>query len=238
MQKRKLDDKPIQPSLIRRPAADNRAIEAALELIINSKNPIILAGNGTIRKRASNRLRVLVENLGIGVINTFMGKGSVSSEDKHSLFTIGLGSGDYNNLAIDESDLVIAIGYDLVEYSPSAWNRLEGGNKKIIHIDYTPAEVDRDYLPNVEIVSDLAGALYQLNKALIEKKGRNELPLFNIKSRGKLRQEMSEHLDKNNNDESFPMKPQRVLADVKKVLGDDIILSDVGAHKMWVAQRI
>ena len=62
---------------------------------------IILAGNGTIRKRASNRLRILVENLGIGVINTFMGKGSVSSEDKHSLFTIGLGSGDYNNLAIE-----------------------------------------------------------------------------------------------------------------------------------------
>ena len=87
-------------------------------------------------------------------------------------------------------------------------------------------------------MADLAGALYQLNKALIEKKGRNELPLFNIKSRGKLRQEMSEHLDKNNNDKSFPMKPQRVLADVKKVLGkDDIILSDVGAHKMWVARE-
>ena len=231
-------DKPIKPSLIRRPAADNRAIEAALEIIINSKNPIILAGNGTIRKRASNRLRILVENLGIGVINTFMGKGSVSSEDKHSLFTIGLGSGDYNNLAIDESDLVIAIGYDLVEYSPSAWNRIEGGNKKIIHIDYTPAEVDRDYLPNVEIISDLAGALYQLNKALVQKVGRDQLPLFDISSRNKLRTQMSKHLDKNNDNDAFPMKPQRVLADVKKVLGkDDIILSDVGAHKMWVARE-
>ena len=94
-----------------------------------------------------------------------MGKGSVSSEDKHSLFTIGLGSGDYNNLAIDESDLVIAIGYDLVEYSPSAWNRLEGGNKKIIHIDYTPAEVDRDYLPNVEIVADLAGGIIPIKQS-------------------------------------------------------------------------
>ena len=92
------------------------------------------------------------------MINTFMGKGSISSNDKHSLFTIGLGSGDYNNLAIDESDLVIAIGYDLVEYSPSAWNKLKG--KKVIHIDYTPAEVDRDYLPNVEIIADLAGAFF------------------------------------------------------------------------------
>ena len=81
-------------------------------------------------------------------------------------------------------------------------------------------------------------ALYQLNKALIEKKGRSELPYVQHKIRGKLRQKMSEHLDKNNNDKSFPMKPQRVLADVKKVLGnDDIILSDVGAHKMWVARE-
>ncbi len=236
--KEEIKDTPIKPTLIRRPAADNRAIEMALNLILDSKNPIILAGNGTIRKRASNRLRVLVENLGIGVINTFMGKGSVSFKDKHSLFTIGLGSGDYNNLAIDESDLVIAVGYDLVEYSPSAWNRIEGREKKIIHIDYTPAEVDRDYLPNVEIIADLAGALYQLNLALINKVSRNQLPLFNIDSRAKLRSKMLNHLDKNNEDNSFPMKPQRVLADIKKVLGeDDIILSDVGAHKMWVARE-
>lgn len=236
--KEDIKDEPIKPILIRRPAADNRAIEAALDLIIESKNPIILAGNGTIRKRASNRLRALVDNLGIGVINTFMGKGSISFENKHSLFTIGLGSGDYNNLAIDESDLVIAIGYDLVEYSPSAWNRIEGGNKKIIHIDYTPAEVDRDYLPNVEIISDLAGALYQLNKALLNRLSQTNLPLFNIDSRKKLRTEMLNHLNKNNSDESFPMKPQRVLADVRSVMSDsDILLSDVGAHKMWVARE-
>ena len=118
--KEEINDKPIKPTLIRRPAADYRAIDEALELIFSSKNPIILAGNGTVRKRASNRLRILAKNLGIGVINTFMGKGAVSKEDEHCLFTIGLGSGDFNNLAIDESDLVIAIGYDLVEYSPSA----------------------------------------------------------------------------------------------------------------------
>ena len=233
-----IDEKPIKPILTRRPAADNRAIQEALNLIIDSKNPIILAGNGTIRKRASNRLRVLVENLGIGVINTFMAKGSVSYKDKHSLFTIGLGSGDYNNLAIDESDLVIAIGYDLVEYSPSAWNRIEGGEKKIIHIDFSPAEIDKDYLPNVEVIGDLAGALYQLNKALTERMSKKDLPLFKIESRQKLRSEMAKDLDKNDNDDSFPMKPQRILADVRKVMGgEDILLSDVGAHKMWVARH-
>ena len=236
--KEEVDENPIKPSLIRRPAADNRAISEAIDLIISAKNPIILAGNGTIRKRASHRLRTLVENLGVGVINTFMGKGSVSSDDEHSLFTIGLGSGDYNNLAIDESDLVIAIGYDLVEYSPSAWNRIEKGQKNVIHIDYTPAEVDRNYLPNVEIIADLAGALYQLNHALVEKIGEKNLPLFKIKSREKARLTMLNHLNQDNNDDSFPMKPQRVLSDVRKVMnGNDILLSDVGAHKMWVARE-
>lgn len=236
--KEEVNENPIKPILIRRPAADNRAVNEAIDLIISAKNPIILAGNGTIRKRASHRLRALVQNLGVGVINTFMGKGSVSSNDEHSLFTIGLGSGDYNNLAIDESDLVIAIGYDLVEYSPSAWNRIEKGQKNVIHIDYTPAEVDRNYLPNVEIIADLAGALYQLNNALVEKVGEKNLPLFKIKSREKARTTMLNHLNQDNDDDSFPMKPQRVLSDVRKVMdGNDIVLSDVGAHKMWVARE-
>ena len=127
-----------------------------------------------------------------------MGKGSISMDDEHCLFTIGLEVGTIITFAIDESDLVIAAGYDLVEYSPSAWNRIEKGKKKIIHIDYTPAEIDRDYLPNVEIVSDLAGALYQINKALIERTGRQNSFLFDIKSRKKLRDLMQNDLNLDN----------------------------------------
>ena len=235
--KEEILDEPIKPTLIRRPAADYRAVNDALDLILKSKNPIILAGNGTVRKRASNRLRILAKNLGIGVVNTFMGKGGVSMDDPHCLFTIGLGSGDFNNLAIDESDLIIAIGYDLVEYSPSAWNRLKN-KKNIIHIDYTAAEIDKDYLPNVEIISDLAAALYQLNKKLVEKIGKKKLPLFNINKRKKLRQVMVTDLELSNYDNSFPMKPQRILCEVRKFMKkDDILLSDVGAHKMWVARE-
>ena len=236
--KEKIIDRPIEPTLIRRPAADYRAVNDALDLILKSKNPIILAGNGTVRKRASNRLRVLTKNLGIGVVNTFMGKGGISKNDDHCLFTIGLGSGDFNNLAIDESDLVITIGYDLVEYSPSSWNRLKKKKKKIIHIDYAPAEIDKDYLPDVEIISDLAAALYQLNKRLLEKINKNKLPLFNIKKRRKLRNLMIKDLELNDNNNSFPMKPQRILSEVRKFMDDDdILLSDVGAHKMWVARE-
>ena len=111
-------------------------------------------------------------------------------------------------------------------------------SKNVIHIDYTPAEVDRNYIPNVEIIADLAGALYQLNKALVEKVGKNNIPIFDIKSREKARSTMLNHLNQDNEDDSFPMKPQRVLSDVRKVMNeDDIILSDVGAHKMWVARE-
>ena len=149
-----------------------------------------------------------------------------------------MGSGDYNNLAIDESDLVIAIGYDLVEYSPSTWNRKNKKNKKIIHIDYTPAEIDKDYLPNVEIISDLAGALYQLNKSLIERVKNRDLPLFKKETRISLRNKMLKDLNKYNSNDSFPMKPQRIISDIRKILNhDDILISDVGAHKMWVARH-
>ena len=89
--------------------------------------------------------------------------------------------------------------------------------KKIIHIDFSPAEIDKDYLPNVEVIGDLAGALYQLNKALLERLDTRQLPLFKIESRQKLRSEMAKDLDKNDKDNSFPMKPQRILLMLEKL---------------------
>ncbi len=234
--KEEIDDSPMTPSKVRRPAADHKAIAAAVDLIVNSKKPIILAGNGSIRKRAASQLQRLAAKAGIGVVNTFMGKGAVPMDNKHCLFTMGLGSGDYNNLAFDDADLVISVGYDLVEYSPEAWNRTNAASKKIIHIDFLPAEVDRDYQPNVEIVGDLADALWQLNEEL-NKRVKDKLPLFDVASRQKLRDQMVDDFEAEKNDDSFPVKPQRILWDVRQVLhADDILLSDVGAHKMWIAR--
>jgi acetolactate synthase-1/2/3 large subunit len=231
-----IDDAPMAPSKVRRPAADHKAIAAAVDLIVKARNPIILAGNGSVRKRAASQLQRMASKAGIGVVNTFMGKGAVPMDDKHCLFTMGLGSGDYNNLAFDDADLVISVGYDLVEYSPAAWNRTNAESKKIIHIDFLPAEVDRDYQPAVEIVSDLADALWQLNEEL-NTRLTGKLPLFDVASRQKLRNQMVDDFEAEKNDDSFPVKPQRILWDVRQVLhADDILLSDVGAHKMWVAR--
>ena len=234
----KLDvgDTPLTPVKVRRPAADHKAIAQAVDLIGKASNPIILAGNGAIRKRAAAQLSRLAQKTGIGVVNTFMGKGAVSMHDEHCLYTMGLGSGDYNNLAFDDADLVISCGYDLVEYSPSAWNRKNQETKKIIHIDFWEAEVDKDYQPDVEVVGDLADALWQLNEAL-NQRFEGKLPLFDVKKRSDLRETLTQDFAAEKDDTSIPVKPQKILWDVRQVLGDeDILLSDVGAHKMWISR--
>ena len=231
--KEKIEGKPMEAIKTRRPAADHKAIARAVDLIAGSRSPIVLAGNGAVRKRAAKQLRRLAHKAGIGVVNTFMGKGSIAMSDEHCLFTIGLQSRDYINLAMDEADLVIAVGYDLVEYSPSFWNP---GDKKIVHIDFEPAEVDEDYRVTIEVVSDIADALWQINEEINRRYGKR-LPLFDIRSRAKLRQAMLDDFAAEKDDKSFPVKPQRVVWDVREVMGpSDIVLSDVGAHKMWVAR--
>ncbi|NQU69314.1 MAG: acetolactate synthase large subunit, partial [Rhodospirillales bacterium] len=218
----------------RRPAADHKAITQALDIIENAKNPIVLAGNGALRKRASTQLRRFAEKTGIGVVNTFMGKGAVAMSDPHCLFTMGLQGGDYINLAFDDADVVIAVGYDLVEYAPELWNPKR--DKTIIHIDFDPAEIDMDYPVTLDIVSDLADALWQLNEE-IDRRSTSVEPLFDIGRLQGLRQQISDDLAFEADDMSFPYKPQRILNDVRKFLGPaDIVLSDVGAHKMWVAR--
>ena len=224
----------IEPRKTRRAAADHKAVKAAVEAIMNAKNPIILSGNGAIRKRASNQLRRLAEKTGVRVVNTFMGKGAVSRHDPHCLYTIGLQGQDHVNEALYNADVVVAIGYDLVEYAPKLWNKQ---NKKIIvHIDFWPAEIDEDYIVDVEVVSDVADALWQINE-LFDDQHKDKLPLFNINDNQQLRNTIADDFAMEKDDKSFPMKPQKVLWDIRKVLDpSDILLSDVGAHKMWIAR--
>lgn len=234
--KEEIADTPMNPNKVRRPAADHKAVKAAVDLIATAKRPIILAGNGAIRKRAAKQLQRMAHKLGVGVVNTFMGKGAIPMDDPHCLFTMGLGSGDYNNLAFDDADVVISCGYDLVEYGPAAWNRTNKDAKKIVHVDFWPAEVDRDYPADVEVVGDLADSLWQMNEE-INKRYEGKMPVFDIGMRKELRDTMSNDFAAEKDDTAFPVKPQKILWDVREVMGpDDILLSDVGAHKMWISR--
>ena len=226
--------RPMTVTKTRRAAADHKAVAQAVDLIAAAKSPIILAGNGAVRKRAAKQLQRLAHKAGIGVVNTFMGKGALPRSDDHCLMTMGLQGRDYINVALDEADLVIAVGYDLVEYSPSFWN-LHGG-KKIIHIDFWPAEVDQDYPVDADVVADVADALWQINEDLNQRFG-DKLPLFDIGTRKKLRDAILDDFAMEKDDTAFPMKPQKILWDVRAFLGPgDILLSDVGAHKMWISR--
>ncbi|MDC0073274.1 acetolactate synthase large subunit [Alphaproteobacteria bacterium] len=225
---------PMKVQKTRRAAADHKAIKEAIEIISKAKNPLILAGNGAVRKRAAKQVLRFAHKTGIGVVNTFMGKGAVPRNDSHCLFTLGLQGKDHINGEIDKSDLIIAIGYDLVEFAPSAWNKV--GDKKIIHIDFLPAEIDSSYPVDVDIVADVADAMWQLNEAMNDKHETN-LPLFDINDRSKLRNTILEDFAMEKESTAFPMKPQKILWDVRNFLDpEDILLSDVGAHKMWVSR--
>lgn len=233
---KEIEGKPMTANKTRRPAADHKAIQMAVDLIAKAESPIILAGNGAVRKRAATQLRHLAQNSGIGVVNTFMGKGAVPRDDEHCLFTMGLQGRDYINVAMDETDLIITVGYDLVEYAPEFFNR--HADKKIIHIDFLPAEIDHFYNVELDIVSDVADALWQINEELNNRfNNADRLPLFNILERQKLRKAILDDFAMEKNDQSFPMKPQRILWDTREVLApEDILLSDVGAHKMWISR--
>jgi len=222
----------MQPQRYRRPVADDKAVDRAFARISQAKRPIIIAGNGCIRKRASKQLRMFCEKTGIGVISTFMAKGCVDMDAPYCLYTIGLGSKDVVACAVEASDLVITLGYDMVEYHPYLWN--PDGGKDVVHIDFLPAEIDADYHPETEVIGDLAHTLWMLN----ERADASGLSL-NLTQQAATRRDISAELEHHKDDDAEGLiKPQKVIWDVRQAMGPfDILLSDVGAHKMWIARH-
>ncbi|MBX4268531.1 acetolactate synthase large subunit [Clostridium estertheticum] len=204
------------------------SIKRAADAISSAKNPVIIAGNGIIRSKASKALTEMVEKLRIPVANTFMAKGVVSYKNPLSLWSIGLAQRDYVNRFFEKVDLVIAVGYDIVEYDPKKWNKNE--NIKIIHIAEENAEVNKCYIPEVEVIGDIS---YSINEiSALAHRVLEPVVALHIKTK------MEANYESYANDFSYPMKPQKILYDLRKVMGDDdIVISDVGAHKMWIARH-
>jgi acetolactate synthase-1/2/3 large subunit len=224
---------PMQPRRFRRSVPDDKIVDHAFAMLESAKRPVILAGNGCIRKRASKQLRLFCEKTGIGVISTFMAKGCVDMDAEYCLYTVGLGSKDYISRAIDDADLVITLGFDMVEYHPELWN--EAGDKTIIHADFLAAEIDDNYHPTVELIGDLAHTLWMLN----ERAAKSGKLVFELDGQRQARAHMTRDFEQYRDDrQSGTIRPQKALWDVREVMGPrDILLSDVGAHKMWIARH-
>jgi acetolactate synthase I/II/III large subunit len=231
--KQDLDDEPIVPGMkVRRPAAEEKAVARALELLAAAERPIVLAGHGCVRTRVSKQLNALVDATGMSAAMTFMGKGAISDRHPQSLFAAGLGARDHVIDAFEQADCVLAIGYDFTEWHPEKWN--VGSRKEVVHLDFQPAEVDAHYRPAVEVVGDLANALWQINAGLTDAHRDKGWPAL-----AELRRTLEfEILEEFSLDGGFPVKPQRALHDIRAELADDdVLISDVGAHKMWTARH-
>lgn len=220
-------EQPLARKVITPETAIDEQIEAAARIISSAKNPVILAGSGVIRSHASEMLTQFAEKLKLPVINTMMAKGAVPFDNPYSLWTVGIPLEDYQAKVLEEASLVIAVGYDIIEYNPAKWNIKHAD---IVHIDMMPADINKHYQPEVEVVGDIPNALSRIMK----KSSRLQEPEFALRIREKMVKEHESYAD----DMSFPVKPQKVLTDVRQVMGkDDIVISDVGAHKVWIARH-
>jgi acetolactate synthase-1/2/3 large subunit len=224
-----VDGHPLQRDAQEKTYASYRSLNAAAMAISKAKNPLILVGNGTIRAQASEALTEFATTLNIPVANTFMGKGAVPYTHPLSLWTVGLQQRDIITCAFEQSDLVIAVGYDLIEYSPKKWN--PEGTTPIIHIGMEAAEIDSSYIPLVEVVGDISDSLMDILKRA-DRQGKSTSVTTG------LRTQLVKEYEKYAHDEGFPIKPQKIIHDLRQVMGpEDIVISDVGAHKMWMARH-
>lgn len=213
------------------PAAQPEPAEAdvahAAALIREARRPIVLAGNGIVRQNAGGALRSFVRATGLRVAETFMGKGLLAADDPQSLGAVGLQAGDYAMAGFGAADLVIAVGYDLVEHAPRFWN--PGGDLRIVCVDSLPAETDAHFVPEVELVGNVGATLDRLAAAC----GRLE----HVGGADGLRALVGGWLARAEHDQAFPMCPPRILFELRRALArEDLVISDVGLHKLWIGR--
>ncbi|MDH3632168.1 MAG: acetolactate synthase large subunit, partial [Gammaproteobacteria bacterium] len=201
-------------------------ISQAAEIISSANYPIVMAGNGVVRANANDALVGFAEKLNIPVATTFMAKGSIPFSHELSLGTVGLQAQDYVACGFDRADVVICIGYDMIEYHPHLWN--QNKTARIIHIDMSAAEVDEHYILECGVVGDIGAALTAI--------AAEATPQAELKAQV-LRETIVTELNSHESNDAFPLSPQRIILDLRKALNaDDIVVSDVGAHKMWMAR--
>lgn len=217
---------PLKRQSPRAPYPPPDKVEQAAALLGEARSPILLAGNGVVRAGASAALRAFAEKLNVPVANTFMAKGVLPASHPLSLGSVGLQSRDHADTGFDVADVILCVGYDMVEYPPELWRPQKQG--RLIHVDRTPAEVDEHYVLDVGVIGDIGESLEQIAERVTPRECSPVLKLREV-----IEAEFSAHAG----DTAFPVKPQKLVWDLRRVLrDDDIVISDVGAHKMWMAR--
>ncbi|PSQ49378.1 acetolactate synthase large subunit [Halobacteriales archaeon SW_6_65_15] len=215
---------------VRRPEPDVPSLDRVRELLADADRPIVVAGNGAVRTDASAELRSFVETYDLPVAATYMGKGAVSDDSEHSLLTLDSGDHEEASDAIESADLVIAVGYDVAEHDPADWN--PEGETTVVHVDSEPAEVYERYNPTVEVVSDIAAAVRELAAACDDIDAEFETDWYDD-----LREHVLEDVTADREPDD-PFTVRGVLPVLREAMArEDVLISDVGSHKLAIAQN-
>lgn len=218
----------IPASYSRRPLAEDKAVAHAAAAIMRARHPLLMIGAGANRKTTARQLRALIAKLRLPFFTTQMGKGVVDETDPLWLGNAALSDHDFVHRAIDAADCIVNIGHDVIEKPPFF---MREGRRTVIHVNYAGAEVDAVYFPQIEVVGDIANAVWQLSEAL------QPQPHWDFAFFDRVRNALDAQIDERNADPRYPLVPQRLVADVRTAMGErDIVCLDNGLYKLWFAR--
>ncbi len=213
----------------RRPAAEEKAVRIAVEMIEAAKHPLILIGAGANRKRTSKMLHAFIDKTGIPFFTTQMGKGVIPDHHPLALGTAALSANDYLHCAVEYADLIINVGHDVVEKPPFI---MSNGTQRVIHVNFSPARVDAIYFPQHEVVGDIANAIWQMSERM-KKQSHWDFAYY-----VRVQQELRAHIAECSHDDHVPLFPQRIVADLRAVVPEDgMVTLDNGMYKLWFARN-
>ena len=219
----------LKPSVARRPIAEYKAISSAISMIENAQSPLLLIGAGANRKLTAKMLREFVDKTCIPFVTTQMGKGVLNESDSRFAGNTALSDGDFVHRAIERADLIINVGHDVVEKPPFFMHH---NDKKVIHVNFDSAAVDPVYFPQLEVVGDIANSIWQI------KEGITPQDSWKLDFYKDVHQAYVEHRAEAEDDNRFPILPERLVRDIRKVMPDNgIVTLDNGIYKIWFARN-
>jgi len=219
----------ITPSMARRPIAEYKAIDAAISMIEEAQSPLLLIGAGANRKLTAKMLREFVDKTCIPFVTTQMGKGVLNESDPRFAGNTALSDGDFVHRAIERADLIINVGHDVVEKPPFFMHH---NDKKVIHVNFDSAAVDPVYFPQLEVVGDIANSIWQI------KEGITPQDNWKLDFYKDVHKAYVEHRAEAEDDNRFPILPERLVRDIRKVMPDNgIVTLDNGIYKIWFARN-
>jgi len=223
------NEKPIPASQARRPVPEAKSIKLAVDRIEKAKSPIIVIGAGANRKLTGKMLTRFIDKTGIPFVTTQLGKGVV--DERHPLFMgcAALSAGDFVHRAIDAADLILNVGHDVIEKPPFF---MHPDGTEVIHISFNTAEVDPVYFPQVEVIGDIANAIWGIREEIAVQAHWDFSRMLEVRLAG------ASHEAEGTDDARYPIYPQKLVKDIRSAMPDDgIICLDNGVYKIWFARN-